>query len=183
MKKIILNSLTKHPYFPIFLFILSLVLSFGAFWYKDFFEGTRTLGLIGIFIINLISSATFFISGPAFLTVIAGGSIYPPLLVALVASLGASIGDLVSFAFGYSSRHVALKKFEKHPWFVFIEGLFKKHGMWIILLFAFVPNPVFDAVGLVAGVFKFHWKTFFILILLGRFARFVLLALLGARFV
>lgn len=183
MKKLIVNNLTKHPYFPVFLFIVSLIVSFGAFWYRDLFEGTRTLGLIGIFIINLISSATFFVSGPAFLTVIAGGSIYPPLLVALVASLGASVGDLVSFAFGYSSRHVALKKLENKPWFMWVEGMFKKYGIWIILLFAFIPNPVFDAIGLVAGVFKFKWKTFFILILLGRFARFVILALLGAKFV
>lgn len=183
MKKIILNSLTKHPYFPIFLFILSLVLSFSAFWFKDFFAGAKTLGLIGLFIINFVSSATFFVSGPAFLTVIAGGAIYPPLLVAFVASLGASFGDLISFALGHSGRHVALKRFEKHPSFVFLENLFKKHGIWIIFLLAFVPNPFFDAVGLLAGVFRFNWKIFFILILLGRFARFILLALLGARFV
>jgi len=183
MKKIILNSLTKHPYFPIFLFIVSLTISLGAFIYRDFFAQTKTLGLLGLFIINLVSSATFFISGPAFLTVIAGGAIYNPLLVALIASLGASIGDLVSFAFGYSGRHVALKRLEKHPWFVFVEGLFKKHGMWIIFLFAFIPNPVFDAIGLIAGVFRFNWKIFFVLILAGRFARFVLLALVGAKFV
>ncbi len=183
MKKLLINNITQHPYFPVFLFVVSIILSFGAFWYRDLFEGTRTLGLIGIFIINLISSATFFVSGPAFLTVIAGGSIYPPLLVALVASLGASVGDLVSFAFGYSSRHVALKKFENKQWFIWVESLFRRHGVWIIFFFAFVPNPIFDAIGLIAGVFKFKWKTFFILILLGRFARFIILALLGAKFV
>ncbi len=183
MKKIILNSFTKHPYFPLFLFIVSLAVSFGAFWYRDFFEGARTLGLVGLFIINFISSATFFISGPAFLTVIAGGSIYNPLLVAFVASLAASFGDLVSFALGHSSRHIALKRFESHPWFVFLESLFKKHGYWIIFLFALIPNPVFDAVGLIAGVFRFHWKTFFALMLLGRFTRFMILAFLGNKFI
>ena len=183
MKKIILNSFTKHPYFPIFLFIVSLAVSFGAFYYKDFFAQAKSLGLFGIFFINFVSSATFFVSGPAFLTVIAGGAIYHPLLVAFVASLGASTGDLISFALGHSSRHVALRKFEKHPWFVFIESLFKKHGIWIIFLFAFVPNPVFDAVGLIAGAFRFNWKLFFALILFGRFARFILLALLGQKII
>ena len=156
MKKLLINNITQHPYFPVFLFVVSIILSFGAFWYRDLFEGTRTLGLIGIFIINLISSATF---------------------------LGASVGDLVSFAFGYSSRHVALKKFENKQWFIWVESLFRRHGVWIIFFFAFVPNPIFDAIGLIAGVFKFKWKTFFILILLGRFARFIILALLGAKFV
>src|SRR3972149_5314566 len=174
MKKIILNSFTKHPYFPIFLFIVSLAVSFGAFYYKDFFAQAKSLGMLGIFIINFVSSATFFVSGPAFLTVIAGGSVYPPLLVALVASLGAS--------FGYSSRHVALKKLEKHVLFVSLENIFKRYGSIVIFMFALLPNPFFDAIGLVAGVFKFSWTKFFIIILLGRFARFMLLAQIGAVF-
>ncbi|MBI3984958.1 MAG: VTT domain-containing protein [Candidatus Levybacteria bacterium] len=181
MKKLILNSLTKHPYFPIFLFIVSLLISLGAFIYRDYFESAQTLGLVGLFIINLVSSATFFVSGPAFLTVIAGGSVYNPLLVAFIASLGASIGDLVSFALGHSGRHVALRRLEKHPWFVFIEKVFKKHGFWIIFLFALIPNPLFDAIGLIAGVFRLNWKIFFVLILLGRFTRFIILALIGAK--
>lgn len=182
MKKIILNSLTSHRYFPIALFFASLAVSLGAFFFKDYFIEARGLGLLGIFIINFVSSATFFVSGPAFLTVIAGGSIYPPLLVAFVASLGASFGDLISFAFGFSSRHVALKKFEKHPWFISIERLFKRHGIWIIFLFAFFPNPIFDAVGLLAGIFRLNWILFFAIMLLGRFARFILLAQIGASF-
>src|SRR3990170_1812 len=121
MKKIILNSFTKHPYFPIFLFIVSLAVSFGAFYYKDFFAQAKGLGMLGIFIINFVSSATFFVSGPAFLTVIAGGSVYPPLLVAVIASIGTALGDTLSFFFGYSTRHIALKKFEEKLWFKVLE--------------------------------------------------------------
>src|SRR3990172_7858736 len=99
MKKIILSSISSHRYFPITLFLVSLILSLSAF-----------------------------------LTVIAGGSVYPPLLVALVASLGASFGDLVSFAFGYSSRHVALKKLEKHVLFVSLENIFKRYGSIVIFM-------------------------------------------------
>ena len=182
MKKIILNSFTSHKYFPISLFFISLAVSFGAFYFKDYFAQEKGLGLFGIFIINFVSSATFFISGPAFLTVIAGGSVYSVLPVAVAASLGATFGDLVSFAFGYSSRHVALKRLEKNKWFAEIESLFKKYGNFIIFLFALIPNPFFDAIGLIAGVFKFNWVKFFIIILLGRFARFVLLAQIGAAF-
>jgi len=182
MKKIILSSISSHRYFPITLFLVSLILSLSAFLFKDFFAQAKGLGMLGIFIINFVSSATFFVSGPAFLTVIAGGSVYPPLLVALVASLGASFGDLVSFAFGYSSRHVALKKLEKHVLFVSLENIFKRYGSIVIFMFALLPNPFFDAIGLVAGVFKFSWTKFFIIILLGRFARFMLLAQIGAVF-
>lgn len=182
MKKIIISSLTAHKYFPIFLFVISLLLSFGAFAFRDFFSQARGFGLLGLFLINFLSSATFFISGPAFLTVIAGGSIYPPLLVALVAAIGACAGDLVSFAFGYSSRHVALRKLEKQKWFGRLEKSFKHYGVLILFAFAFFPNPVFDAVGLLAGIFKYNWMKFFTIILIGRFARFILVALIGAKF-
>src|SRR3972149_5972307 len=148
MKKIILNSFTKHPYFPIFLFIVSLAVSFGAFYYKDFFAQAKSLGLIGIFLINFVSSATFFVSGPAFLTVIAGGSIYPPLLVAFIASLGASAGDMVSYFFGYSGRNLAVHRLKKKIWFVVLEDLFKAYGSIFIFVLAVIPNPFFDAVGL-----------------------------------
>lgn len=166
--------------FGIFLFVFSTAISIAAFVFRDTFKDTLSLGLLGILIINFFSSATFFISGPAFLTVIAGGSIYNPLLVALTASLGTSLGDMISFFFGYSTRHLALDKLEKKLWFRVIEDVFKAHGNWIVFLFAFIPNPLFDAVGLIAGIFKFDVKRYFIIILAGRFLRFILLAQLGS---
>ena len=61
----------------IFLLIFSLVISIGVFSLRDYFKDATSLGRLGIFLINLASSPTFFVSGPAFLTVIAGGAVYP----------------------------------------------------------------------------------------------------------
>lgn len=166
----------------IFILILSVVLSIGLFIFRDYFKDFRNLGLIGIFLINFVSSATFFISGPAFLTVIAGGSIYHPLLVAFIASLGASAGDMISYSFGYSGRRLTEHRLRKKLWFVVIEDVFKAYGSIFIFVFAIIPNPFFDAVGLFAGVMGMNYSKFFILMLFGRFARFIILALIGARF-
>ena len=174
--------MTSRKYFSIFVLILSFVLSIGVFVLRDNFKEATNLGLLGIFLINLASTSTFFVSGPAFLTVIAGGSIYPPLLVALVASLGAAAGDMVSYFLGYSGRSLTEHKLKKKLWFVVLEDLFKAYGTIIVFVFAIIPNPVFDAIGLVAGVFGFKPLKFFALMLFGRFARFVILALIGARF-
>lgn len=172
----------NKKYLSILVLILSLALSIGLFIFRDYFKDFRNLGLLGIFIINFVSSATFFVSGPAFLTVIAGGSIYPPLLVALIASLGASIGDMVSYFFGYSGRKLTEHKLKKKLWFIVIEDVFKAYGSIFIFVFAIIPNPFFDAVGLFAGVLGMNYAKFFLLMLCGRFARFVILALIGARF-
>lgn len=165
----------------LFLLILSLLFSFALFYFRDFFSGAEKLGLLGIFIINFISSATFFVSGPAFLTVIAGGSIYPPLLVAFIASLGASFGDMVSYVFGFSGRSFALSGLNKKLWFRITEDIFKKYENLIIFLFAIIPNPFFDAVGLLAGIMGMKYYKFFAIMLAGRFARFVILAFIGAK--
>jgi membrane protein YqaA with SNARE-associated domain len=177
-----LSKLTSNRYFIIAVFLAAVLISLGGFYFKDFFAQSKGLGLLGIFIINFFSSATFFVSGPAFLTIIAGGSLYPPFLVALVASLGASMGDLVSFFMGYSGRRLAVKKLETKSWFKIIDNLFKAYGIWVVFVFAIIPNPLFDAIGLVAGIFGIKPAKFFLVMLLGRFARFIILALIGAKY-
>lgn len=168
--------------FSIVILIISFILSIGVFIFRDYFKDLQSLGLIGILLINFFSSATFFVSGPAFLTVIAGGSIYPPLLVALISSLGASLGDMISFLFGFSGRNLALQNLKKKIWFSVFEDLFKAHETIIIFIFAIVPNPLFDAVGLFAGIFGMNYFKFFVIMFAGRFVRYILLALLGNSF-
>lgn len=169
--------------FGIFLFVFSTAISIAAFVFRDTFKDTLSLGLLGILIINFFSSATFFISGPAFLTVIAGGSVYPPLLVALVASLGTALGDTVSFFFGFSTRHMVIKKFEDKLWFKVLEDVFKAYSTPIIFLTSLIPNPLFDGIALLVGFFKYDLKKYFIIVLVGRFLRFTLLAGLGDIFI
>lgn len=172
----------NKKYFSVAVLILSFSLSIALFLFRDYFRQLQSLGLIGIFLINFVSGASFFVSGPAFLTVIAGGSIYPPLLVALVSSLGASFGDMVSFFFGHSGRNLALHNLKKKFWFRVFEDIFKAYETIIILVFAIIPNPFFDGVGLFAGIFGMNPVKFFVIMLTGRFARFIVLALIGARF-
>lgn len=161
--------------------VFSTVLSTGFFLYKDFFSHTTSLGLIGIFLVNFVSNASFFFSGPAFLTVIAGGDIYPPILVALAASLGAALGDMISFLFGFSGRNLTKQRLEKSKLLRFLEANFQKHGGIIVFLMALIPNPLFDAIGILAGIFNYPPMRFFIIMLVGRFLRYLLLAQISSK--
>jgi membrane protein YqaA with SNARE-associated domain len=171
----------KNKWIAILLFFSSIALSLAFFAYRDFFKEALSLGLLGLLILNFISSAGFFVSAPTILTVLAAGSIYPPVLVAVVSALGASLGDMLGYMFGYSGRHLAMKKFDKYAIVRYSEEKFNKHGDLIILLFAIVPNPFFDAIGILAGAVKFSPSRFFVIMLIGRFLRFWLLAKLGTR--
>lgn len=158
-------------------FAASLILLITAFLFRDRLVDFKSLGLIGIFLINLLGNATLFLPAPAIASVVAGGLLYPAILVALAASLGASLGDMVGFFLGISGKAVFIKN---HPkWYSLLEGIFKKYGSFIIFIVALIPNPFFDVIGILAGVFSFSFYRFFIPLFAGRLIRNLLLAYFG----
>jgi membrane protein YqaA with SNARE-associated domain len=162
------------------IFVLSIVLSIAFFIFRDFFKDSASLGLIGLFIINFVTNATFFVSAPTFPAIVAAGNLYPPILVALVSSLGATAGDTIGFAFGFAGHKLTKHKLEKKKWFRILEKHFKKYRGWLLFAFAIIPNPVFDAIGLIAGIFAYPFFRFFLIVWFGRLIRYYLLASFGA---
>jgi len=174
-------KMKKEKIFSILIIIFSIGLTLAIFIFPDIFRDHKKWGIIGIFITNFISGLSFF-PAPAFLTAVIGGSIYPPVLVALASSLGSTLGDMLYLILGISGRKVAKKNLEKNKWFIRIEANFQKYGGWILFAGAFIPNPMFDSFGLIAGIFNFSVLRFFVIILTGRFLRYFVLAQLGAKF-
>lgn len=164
----------------IIILIASLLIIAGAFLFRESLLQFKSLGLLGIFLINLIGSATLFFPAPAIASVVAGGAIYPPVLVAVVSSLGAALGDMVGFLLGHSGRKIFIKN--HHRFYILLRDLFHKFGGIAIFGFAFVPNPFFDFVGISAGLFHFPPARFFLFMFLGRLLRNILLALFGTLF-
>lgn len=161
--------------------ILSIIFLIFFVHFKSLFENARGLGLLGIFLINFIGSASFSFAAPGFVTVIAGGQIYPVFWVALLSSFGSALGDMVSLLIGFSGRKLANHKLNKKKWFIKIEKLFKEHSIWVLFLFSFIPNPAFDVIAIIAGVFTYSpWK-YFLIVFVGRFLRFLLLAQFGSK--
>lgn len=170
----------REKIFAVNVFILSLTLSIGFFVFQDFFKEAKTLGLLGLFIINFVSNASFFISAPAMLTVFAAGNFYSPFLIAPVSSLGAAFGDSLSFLIGHSGRHILNHRLQKHILFRAIEDFFKAHGGWVLFIFSLVPNPIFDSIGLLAGIMHYSPVKFFMIIFIGRLIRFFFVAKFGS---
>lgn len=151
-----------------------------AYFFHDKLSQFRSLGLIGIFFINLVGSATLFLPAPAIASVVVGGNLYSPLVVALSAAIGSAIGDMVGYFFGLSGKHVLLKK--KDRWYLLLTHHFKRHAPLIIILGSFIPNPFFDAVSIFAGVAVYSPYKFLFWMFLGRLLRNMLLAFAGSRF-
>ncbi len=162
----------------LFTLLASIVLIALAFFFQARLFELKTLGLAGIFLINFFGSATIFLPAPAIASVVAGGVVYPPIAVAVVAAIGAAFGDMIGFFLGYSGKQIFIKK--NHVWYMALKDIFQRFGGIIIFLFAFVPNPFFDGVGLFAGALAFSPRRFFVFLLAGRLLRNLFLAYLGS---
>jgi len=160
------------------LFLASIALIAISYYFRTELTQLGSFGLLGIFIINVLGSATLFLPAPAIATVVAGGFLYNPLFVAIVAGVGSALGDMVSFALGHSGKEIFIKK--NSFWYKILKETFHKFGAGFIIIFSLIPNPIFDAVGIFAGLFSYSPVKFFVYVLIGRFFRNLLLAYLGS---
>lgn len=172
-------KILENKLFYAILFLLSALLLISPLYLKFDFNAVKSLGILGVAIFNFLSSSTLFFPAPGIIATGIGGALYNPILVALASSIGSTLGESVGFIFGHSSRKIT------HPRdHTFMESLYRiihhKHGSLLIVALAFIPNPFFDAVGIVAGLALYPLKRFLMLVFIGRFARDIIVAYVGS---
>lgn len=135
----------------------------------------RHLGYAGVFFISLISSATVFVPLPGFAIVFAMGAFLNPVLVGIAAGVGSGLGEITGYLAGFAGHDAVMRThtFHQHK-----KGI-EKYGPLAIFALAFVPNPVFDIAGVASGAIKMPLWQFLAATILGKTARFILLAMLG----
>lgn len=163
----------------ILIFLLAIALIILPFYFRDELANLKSFGLIGLFLINFFGNAIIFLPAPAIASVIAAGSIYNPLIVALVSSLGGTLGEMVGFFLGHSGKKLFVKK--HHFLFLILKDLFKSYGTVIVFVVALIPNPFFDVIGILAGFLHYSPKKFFIATFLGRILRNLILSYFGSK--
>jgi uncharacterized membrane protein YdjX (TVP38/TMEM64 family) len=100
-----------------------------------------------------------------------------PVLIALVGSLGASIGEFTSYFFGYLGKRFSID--ENLMGYRLIRGWIGKYGIWAIALLSFQPIFPFEIGGFIAGLAKMPVQKFFPAIWLGKFPKYLILIFLG----
>jgi membrane protein YqaA with SNARE-associated domain len=170
------NLSKKQKY--VLAFALTLFLSFILFFFQEKFIQFKTLGLVGLFIISVIGGMLFLPSPVLIASVLAAGRAYNPFLVAVIASLGSAVGDVLGYGVGYTGREAFLDKQKWHH--KIAEEIFHQYGGILILVLSAIPNPIFDAFGVIAGLFLYPLKKFLLYIFMGRLIRNLLLAFLGS---
>jgi membrane protein YqaA with SNARE-associated domain len=153
-----------------------LAITVVLFIYRNQVQKFGALGYPGIFFVSLLSNATIILPVPGVLFTSAMGAVLNPWWVALFAGTGATIGELTGYLAGFSGQTVI----ENRKWYDRFSGWMKKYGDVTILVLAFVPNPVFDIAGMVAGALRMPLWRYLLFSWFGKTGKMLLFALGGA---
>lgn len=134
-------------------------------------------GYVGVFVVNMITCASILFPIPGEAINVAAGSLLNPLTVALVATVGATIGEMTSYLAGFYGKTILLERYAVQ--YAQAERWMTRYGLFAVFLFALVPMLVFDLIGIVAGCTRYSLPRFAAATFAGRFFRCLLLAYAG----
>ena len=129
-----------------------------------------------LFITSLISATLFPLGSEALLIydIKEGYNLY---LLLLFATIGNSLGSVINYFLGLKGEEYLLKKsLIKESYIIKCKKYFDKYGLYTIL-FSWLPI-IGDPITFVAGILKYDFKKFLILVIVAKFSRYLFLALI-----
>jgi len=135
-------------------------------------------GYLAVFLVTFISSLSVVLPVPGTIVVITAAGLWSPPLVALVASVGGTLGEISGYLVGYGGRAFIAPEHSQR--FEIAQRWMQRRGGLAIFLFALVPFFIFDFIGIAAGVFRYPVKKFLLYAWMGRLPRSFIEVYLGS---
>lgn len=136
----------------------------------------QKLGYFGVFLINLIASASIFVPIPGLgITFVSSAVLYWPL-VGLASGLGQALGETTGYLAGYGGGEMI----EDGKMYTRMRYWMENHGFLTLLVLAAIPNPIIDLAGLTAGALKYPYYKFILALLIGKTLKSLVFACAGA---
>jgi membrane protein YqaA with SNARE-associated domain len=161
-----------------------LILDDLAEWMKSF---ALQYGYVGIFLVSLLGASSIFVPIPSTVVIfilggwqVNGNWIFDPLLIAVFAGLGSTLGEFSGYLLGLGGRKIIGDKYKKKM--DILMRLFKRFGPVIIFIFALTPLPD-DLLFIPLGVMRYSMLAAFIPALLGKFLSNLIVAYAGRFFI
>jgi len=120
-------------------------------------EGFAPLAYLIVFVATLLSSATIIVPAPGVAIMIAAAAKWDPVLVALVASVGGTLGELTGYYAGHLGTRLIIREYPRG--YYQAVGWMNRYGLWAVFFFALFPFLIFDLIGIAAGALRLPlWK-------------------------
>jgi uncharacterized membrane protein YdjX (TVP38/TMEM64 family) len=142
---------------------------------RDKLQDLQAYGYPGIFLLSILANATILIPVPGVIFTSAMGAVFNPLWVSVAAGAGAALGELSGYLAGFSGQAVVedSKRYDQ------VVRWMEKYGELTTLVLAFIPNPLFDLAGLIAGLLKMPVWKFLLYCAIGKILKMMMFAYAG----
>lgn len=139
-------------------------LSIAIFLLKDKLQNISNISYVGLFLLCFLANSTVLLPAPSLMIAASCALIMNPILVAIVAALGSTLGELVGYAFGTVAKDLS-PKLQR----VLDKVTSKIHNQTLLVfIFAVLPLPFFDIVGIYSGGTRMHLLKFFVVCFAGK---------------
>jgi uncharacterized membrane protein YdjX (TVP38/TMEM64 family) len=142
---------------------------------REEIQALKAYGYPGIFLFSILANATIFVPVPGVMFTSAMGAVFNPLFVSIAAGAGAALGELSGYMAGFSGQPVV----EGSERYQRVVRWMEKYGDVTILVLAFIPNPLFDLAGIIAGILKMPIWKFLIYCVIGKILKMMIFAYAG----
>lgn len=142
-------------------------LSVAIFLMRDKIGEVSDVGYVGLCLLCFIANSTVLLPSPSLMIAASCALIMNPLLVALSAALGSTLGELVGYAFGSVTKDLS-PRFQKV--LDKLVGIVPSQTALVFIL-AVLPLPLFDIAGIYSGGTKMNLIKFFAACFAGKFIK------------
>ena len=162
--------------FRVILLAAVLALTILLLVYREQIQHLEAYGYPGIFLLSILTNATVLIPLPGVVLTSAMGAVFNPFWVAVASGSGATLGELLGYMAGVGGQVWLTNR----AWYLKLENWIQKNNHWPIILLAFIPNPLFDMAGFIAGAGKMPLWKFLLFTWIGKIAKMLVFAYAGA---
>lgn len=143
--------------------IIFILVSWLAWKLKDVLKERMPLTLIGLLLTCFVMNSTVLLPSSSLLVVLEYSYVLNPISVIMVGAIGASLGELTGYMVGAEGTSL-VRRFKK------VSNLtkFREHSFLWVMLFAFIPFPVFDVAGIMAGSIRMNPFKFLLASFIGK---------------
>ena len=141
-------------------------------------EGFATTAYLVVFVTTLVSNASIFVPVPIFVAImIAAASKWDPIIIALIASIAGTLGEITGYYAGYLGKKIIVS--ETTPGYEKLVGWMKRYGPLAIFLLSLQPILPFDIAGLIAGASRIPLWKFLLPCWAGKFPKYIVICYFG----
>jgi membrane protein YqaA with SNARE-associated domain len=164
--------------------IVVFALSVLLYWIlKHFIEPRFSLSKVvwaaylALFVISFLINLSFIPLPFAVSLMIAAAAKYNPLMIALIGSLGACLGEMSGYYVGLLGKKVALANETRG--YQMVRKWIDKYGFWAIVFISFQPVLPVEVGGIVAGAVKMPVVKFLPALWIGKLPKYIILIYAG----